>query len=94
MIAMVATIKIQEGHEEAFEAAANKLAEAVRANEPGNHLYILCRTGEPQTYAFLERYEDEAALAAHGSSAHMKELGAGLAPHMAGRPEIQKFEEV
>ena len=94
MIAMVATIQIKEGHEAEFEAAATKLAEAVRANEPGNHLYLLCRTSEPQTYKFIERYEDAAALAAHGGSDHMKELGGAMAPHMAGRPTIEQFEEV
>ena len=91
---MLATLKIQEGHEADFEAAAQKLAAAVKANEPGNHLYQLCKGKEPQTYYFLERYENEEALAAHGASAHMKEHGGAMAPHMAGRPEILKLEEL
>ena len=45
MIAMLATLKVKEGHEADFEAAAKKLAEAVRANEPGNQLYQLCKIG-------------------------------------------------
>jgi quinol monooxygenase YgiN len=94
MIAMVATLKIKEGHEADFEAAAKQLAAAVQANEPGNHLYQLCKGSEPQTYYFVERYESEEALAAHGASAHMKEHGGAMAPHMAGRPEILKLEEV
>jgi quinol monooxygenase YgiN len=94
MIAMVATLKVKEGHEAEFEAAAKKLCEAVRANEPGNHLYQLCKGDAPQTYYFIERYEDEAALAAHGASAHMKEHGGAMAPHMAGRPEILRLVEL
>ena len=94
MIAMLATLKVKEGHEADFEAAAGKLADAVRANEPGNHLYQLCKGDAPQTYYFIERYENEEALAAHGGSAHMKEHGGAMGPHMAGRPEILKLEEV
>jgi len=94
MIAMVATLKIKEGHEADFEAAAKKLVAAVAANEPGNHLYQLCKSPEPQTYVFIERYEDEEALAAHGGSAHMKEHGGAMAPHMAGPPSILKLEEL
>ena len=67
------------------------LVEAVRKNEPGNHLYVLCKGSEPQTYYFLERYENEEALAAHGGSAHMKEHGGAMGPHMAGRPEILRL---
>jgi quinol monooxygenase YgiN len=94
MIAMVAKLQVKEGHEADFEAAAKKLADAVRANEPGNHLYQLCRSDEPGTYYFLERYESEDALAAHGRSAHMKEHGGAMAPHMAGRPEIVRLKEI
>lgn len=94
MIAMLATAKVKEGHEADFEAAALKLAEAVRANEPGNHLYQLCKGDAPQTYYFLERYENEEALAAHGGAVHMKEFGAVMGQHMAGRPEILMLEEL
>jgi quinol monooxygenase YgiN len=55
MIAMLATLKVKEGHEADFEAAAKKLAEAVLTNEPGCKHYQLCRGDAPQTYYFMER---------------------------------------
>jgi quinol monooxygenase YgiN len=94
MIAMLATLEVKEGHEADFEAAAKKLAEAVRANEPGCKLYQLCRGDAPQTYYFMERYESDEALAAHGGSDHMRKLGAAMGPHMAGRPKILKLTEL
>ena len=94
MIAMLATLKVKEGHEADFEAAALKLAAAVKANEPGCHLYQLCKGEEAGTYYFMERYESAEALAAHGASPHMKEHGGAMAPHMAGRPEILRLTEL
>ena len=53
MIGVIATLKIKEGTNEAFEAAANKLAEKVNANEDGVVYYDLFKDDET-TYIFLE----------------------------------------
>lgn len=94
-VGVVATLKVQEGKEADFEAAARDLAKAVRANEPGNRLYQLFRSKKDKnTYVFMEIYESDEAMKAHGASEHFRTLGAGLAPALAGRPDIQYFDAV
>lgn len=93
MKAIIARAKVRDGKAEAFEADARELARAVRANEPGNRLYRLCKTAEGE-YVFLEIYEDDAALAAHMRTPHMKEIGARVFASMAGRPEITLLDVI
>jgi quinol monooxygenase YgiN len=87
MKAIIAKMSVQDGKGEEFEKVALGLAEQVRANEPGNKLYTLGKTADGQYY-FLELYEDDAALAAHGQSEHMKAAGPGFAGVLGGRPEL------
>jgi quinol monooxygenase YgiN len=94
-IGVVATIKIKEGANEAFEAVANELMAAVRANEPGNKVYQFCRSkAEPTTYVVMEIYADQAALEAHGKSEHFRTIGPKMGPSMAGRPDVQYFDTI
>lgn len=92
MIAVIAKLPVKAGSEADFEAAFLEMAAAVKANEPGNHLYTLCKGDDG--YTVMELYADEDALAAHGASDHFKAGGAKLGPHMAGRPEIIRMEVV
>lgn len=95
MIGVIATLKIQDGKTEAFEAVFRTLSAAVRANEPGNICYQLTRSkSDPLTYKVLEVYADEDALNLHGASAHFKAAGPGLGPCLAGRPEIEYLDGV
>lgn len=94
MIGVVATITVKDGQGAEFETAAKALIAAVRANEPGCKLYALHKGEQPNTYVFMERYEDEAALAAHRQTTHFKELGAKMGPFMAGRPVVMRMQEV
>jgi len=93
MLALIAKLKVQAGKEAEFEKIMLGLAEEVRKNEQGNRLYTLCKDADGQ-YCVLELYEDEAALAAHGQSAHFKAAGPKFAEVMAGRPEIQRLTVV
>jgi quinol monooxygenase YgiN len=93
MLAVIATLDVAEGKEAEFETAMLGLAEQVRANEPGNHLYTLCKNAEGK-YVVMELYEDADALAAHGASDHFKAAGAKFAGVMAGAPDIQRLEVV
>lgn len=66
MITMVIRIKIQEGKQADFEAAAVEQVKRVRQREPGTILYTLVRSqSDPTEYYFLEAYRDEAALNEH-----------------------------
>ncbi|MDD3837966.1 MAG: putative quinol monooxygenase [Phenylobacterium sp.] len=94
MIAVVATLKIQDGKNEEFEAVFKELSQQVRSNEPGNLLYQLTRTADPNTYKVLELYKDADAMAAHGQAEHFKAAGPKLGAVLAGRPEIERLTTV
>ena len=93
MIALIAKLNVAAGKEAEFEKVMVALAAEVRKNEPGNKLYTLCKD-EAGKYCVLELYQDEAALAAHGQSAHFKAAGPKFAGVMAGRPEITRLTVV
>jgi quinol monooxygenase YgiN len=93
-IGVVATIKIKAGENAGFEAAAKALVAKVTSSEPGCLLYALHKGNDSETYVFLERYADEAALKHHGSTDYFKELGGKMGPFMAGRPDVQRYVEV
>jgi quinol monooxygenase YgiN len=94
MLAIVATLRVKAGSEADFEAVAKELVAKVNANEPGCELYQLHRSDDPQTYYFLERYRDMAAIEFHRSTPHFKELGAKMGAFMEGRPQIVRLTQV
>lgn len=93
MIAMVVTLKIKDGMNAAFEAVARELIPAVRANEPGNAQYMLCKKS-PNEYVFIEQYVDDDAIAAHRASAHFRTIAAKFGECLDGRPDAMKLEVV
>lgn len=94
MIAVVATIKTKPGQGAEFEAVARELAAKVNAEEPGCKLYQLCKAGEPDTYVFMERYVDQAAIEAHRVTPYFKELGKKMGAFMDGRPDVKVMQEI
>jgi quinol monooxygenase YgiN len=95
MIGIVATIPVQPGKNAEFEAIFANLAAAVRADEPGNVFYQLCRSREDaQTYKVLELYKDQAAVEAHRNSAHFRAAGPLLGGVVAGPPVVEILDAV
>jgi quinol monooxygenase YgiN len=92
-IAIIAKLNVAKGKEAEFEHVMLALAAEVRAKEPGNKLYTLCKDAEGN-YLVMELYENAEALAAHGQSEHFKASGRKFAGLMAGAPEIQRLEVV
>ncbi len=90
MLAVIAKLNVKEGKEAEFEKAMLALAAQVRANEPGNDLYTLCKDADGN-YLMMELYKDEASLAAHGKTEHFKASGASFQGLMGGPPEIQRL---
>jgi quinol monooxygenase YgiN len=73
MIGAIARLKVQEGRAGEFEAFFKALAAKVRADEPGNTLYQLCRSRtDPNEYVVMEIYADDAAIEAHRASPHFQ----------------------
>jgi quinol monooxygenase YgiN len=94
MLGLVATIKVKPGTGAQFEAVAKELVAEVRANEPGCKLYVLHRAEAEDTYVFLERYVDAAAVEAHRKTDYFKTLGRKMGEFMAGPPEIVRLTEI
>ena len=92
-IAVIARLNVAAGKEAEFEKTMLELAEQVRAKEPGNQLYTLCKDDQGK-YLVMELYDSSEALKEHGESEHFKEAGKKFAGLMAGRPEIQRLEVV
>ncbi|MFK7914024.1 MAG: putative quinol monooxygenase [Pseudomonadales bacterium] len=93
MIGVIARLNVAEGKDAEFEKAMLALAAQVRANEPGNHLYSLCKDDEGN-YVVMELYENEEALAAHGQSEHFKASGASFKGLMAGAPDVKRMQVI
>ena len=94
-IGVIATLKIQEGKTDEFEAFFTELAKQVRANEPGNLAYQLTKSRtDPNTYKVLELYADQDALTHHGGTDYFKAAGPKFGAVLAGRPDIERLEGV
>jgi quinol monooxygenase YgiN len=94
MLGVVATIKVKEGQGEEFEKVATELVKKVNENEKGCLLYQLYHGDEPNTYVFMERYADDAAVEAHRASEHFKTLGRAMGAFMDGKPDVKRFKQV
>lgn len=94
-IGVIATLKVQPGKGDEFEAVFRDLAAQVRANEPGNKLYQVFKSRkDADTYIVMEIYADQSALEAHGKSDHFRAAGPKIGPTMGGRPDVQYFDAV
>ena len=94
MIGVVATIKVKDGKGDDFVKVATQLVEKVNANEKGCLLYALYKSDEPNTYVFLERYKDQAAVEEHRGTEHFKTLGRAMGEFMDGRPDVKRYQQV
>ena len=95
MIGVVAKLTIAEGKEAEFEGVATDLMGQVKANEPGVITYQLYKSKtEANVYIFMEQYESQEALDAHGKTDYFRAAGPKLGPCLAGAPEIQYFDSV
>lgn len=93
MIGVIATLKIAAGKESEFETAANALAAKVNANEDGCILYELYKSkSDPNTYVFMEKYTDQAALDAHGKTDYFRAAQPALGACLAGAPDVQIYD--
>jgi len=95
MIGVIATLQIQDGKQEEFEAIAKDLMAQVKANEPGCTQYQLHKSkGSDTEYVFMETYSSAEALAAHGQTDYFKAAGPKMGPCLAGAPDIKMLDIV
>jgi len=73
VLTLVAKLTVKPGQEDDFLGLMTSVVPKVR-EEPGNKAYAFHRSVDnSRTFMFYEKYDDEAALAAHGR--HLQELG-------------------
>lgn len=95
MLAVIATIVALPGKGDAFAAAFKGLSDAVRAEEPGNSLYQLCRVrGSEDSFKVIELYDDDAAFEAHGKGEKFRAALGALGGLVAGPPQVEKLDTV
>ena len=95
MVAVTALLRAKKGSEAALERILRELSESVREQEPDCLLYRAARSQhDPQLYVVLERYADEAALAAHANSEHYRSAISELMESLEDMPEIALFNEI
>jgi quinol monooxygenase YgiN len=94
MLGTIATIKVKEGQGAEFEKVALELVKKVNENEKGCLLYQLYHGEEPNTYVFMERYKDQAAVEEHRGTEYYKTLGRAMGPFMDGRPVLMRLKQV
>jgi quinol monooxygenase YgiN len=94
-VALVVTLKIQDGKGGEFESFFGDLAKQVRANEPGVQAYQLAKSRtEANTYKVLEIYSDQAALDHHGGTPYFKAAGPKFGSFLAGAPTMEFLDGV
>jgi quinol monooxygenase YgiN len=92
----VARFKITPGKEAEAEAAIQKQAAAVQAQEPGALAYIFHRNRkDPSEILVFEIYADDDAVQTHRGSPHMAEFGALFGSVFdAASVKIERFERL
>jgi len=95
IITLVVTMTVKPEQEAAFLKMTGEFIAWVHANEAGTLLYTLNRNSDAgHTFTWVERYRDEAALAAHGASDEMAAARAQLPDMLAKPPERVRLQQV
>ena len=95
MIGVIAKLKIADGKEQEFEAAANALCEKVNSHEAGCLQYELFKSkADESEYVFMEKYADKAALDAHGKTDYFLAAQPALGACLSAAPDIQVYSAV
>jgi quinol monooxygenase YgiN len=79
MIVILARFRIRDGKQSEALEAVHTMTERVHGSEPDCLVYLCHRSlAEPSEIVWYEVYQNDAALAAHGGSEHMKAFGQRL----------------
>jgi quinol monooxygenase YgiN len=94
-VAVIAKLTAAEGKRDDLQAALADMGMRNVAGEPGTLIYSLnTDTRDPNVLWFFELYEDGDALAAHGGSEGMKELGKAIGSLVGAKTEIHVLDPV
>ncbi|GGB75479.1 putative quinol monooxygenase [Staphylococcus nepalensis] len=89
MIIVTAVMKVNPDQRDNYLALVERLV--LQANKEEGALYYAHfeKTDEPDTFAFIEKYKDEAALQAHNQSEHFQVFFKEVEPYLIAEPEIE-----
>jgi len=94
MISIIAKMIIKEGKTKEAMASIKELMYGI-ANEKGTVLYTMNRDRKkPNTFIFMERYIDKAALDAHTKTPHFRVFFDKHEEFLTKRPEIVIMKEI
>jgi quinol monooxygenase YgiN len=95
MIVLTAKYFVKAGRGDEVEAALRRMAPLVKAGEPGCRLYHANRSAENRDLFLLyEQYTDQAALEAHRSTPHFKEIIEGTIVPLLDKRERELYQPV
>jgi quinol monooxygenase YgiN len=92
MIVMHAEMPIASDSREAALDLLEELAEQSRAEDGVVDYRVTTDVESPNTVRVVEEYEDADAVDAHMSSDHFESFQADIAAHLAGEPELYRFD--
>jgi len=91
-IALIVTLRIQDGKEAEFEAFFSELARQVRAG-PGILAYQMAKSRtEPNTYKAIEVFKDQEAITHHGGTEYIRAAGPKIGAMLAGQSEVEYLD--
>lgn len=94
MVVLVAIMHAKAGKEAELETALKAVFPKVKQEE-GTVQYILhASKTDPGKFLFYEKYKDKAALDFHGSTPYLQQLFTTIEPLLAGKPDIELFDEI
>ena len=95
MIVLVAKYTVKAGLGDQVAAALKRMAPLVAAGEPGCTLYHANRSSEnPDLFLLYEHYTDQAALEAHRTTPHFKEIIEGVIVPLLDKRERELYQPV
>ena len=95
MIVLAAKYFVKAGRGDEVEAALRRMAPLVKAGEPGCKVYHANRSEENRdVFLLYEQYTDQAALDAHRSTPHFKEIIEGTIVPLLDKRERELYQPV
>ena len=95
MIVIIAKLKAVEGKADEVASLFRDMVMWVTENEEGTSTYACNRSSsDPNEFVFFERYRDQEAFEAHGSSGRFAKLLADLKGLVEGGVDMQSYQEV
>lgn len=92
MIVLLSTVPLDPDSREEWTSIMERMAQRSRA-EPGVIDYrVTIDIETPDTVRIVEKYEDGDAVDAHESSDHLAAFQADIEPHLAGEPELVRYD--